>query len=598
MISAGMELFLVSRNLERVADLATNIAGGRGVPGGREVDQASRRRPGRRGLASGVPRSVKRSPPAARERLAAIDVGSNSIRLLVATYDPAAGLVPIDEIKDQPRLAKGLAATGRLDEDAMERALTALRRMADVCRRRGVTRIAAVATAAVREAKNGAEFVRRVREDVGLPLRIINTEDEAQLSYRSVSAPFPARRHQGDRRRHRRRQPGAGRRRGRTGRAEPLPAARRRAPHRAVPPWDKPPRREVGSLRKHLAKRLTRQLPKRAWTGATVIGSGGTFTNLGRMVRRAPGRRSLGAGPRHRGDRRRGRAGAGMAGCTAPRCSGATVPGLNPERARHHPGRAGGRRRAARAARRRQLTVSAYGLREGLLWRCSARERPPLHRWTRCGWSASSPIAAGPTAGTSSRCAASRSRSIDQIGDAMGCTPEERHILEAAGDPARRRAAGELPRHHRTATNSSCTPTGSGSAPRERGLVALVSRYHRKSGPRKSHPEFAALSPDDRALVLRTSGLLRVADGLDRGHTAVVEEVVAELTRKKLVVRIEPRRSGANMELEGWAARRKSDVLRKVLGRKVTITASLASPRKPRGEVERRAHPRTALRRS
>ena len=64
---------------------------------------------------------MKRPGPGAR--LAAIDVGSNSIRLLIAQYDPATGLAPIDEIKAQPRLAQGLAATGRLDPAAMERAL-------------------------------------------------------------------------------------------------------------------------------------------------------------------------------------------------------------------------------------------------------------------------------------------------------------------------------------------------------------------------------------------------------------------------------------------------------------------------------------------
>ena len=70
--------------------------------------------------------------PAAKERLGAIDVGSNSIRLLVAEYDPAAGLSVIDEVKDQPRLAQGIAATGRLDEAAMDRALDALKRMREV----------------------------------------------------------------------------------------------------------------------------------------------------------------------------------------------------------------------------------------------------------------------------------------------------------------------------------------------------------------------------------------------------------------------------------------------------------------------------------
>ena len=97
--------------------------------------------------------------PGTKKRLGAIDVGSNSIRLLVAEYDPAVGLTVIDEVKDQPRLAQGLAATGRLDPAAIERALEALQRMREVCKRRGVSKIAAVATSAVREAENGKEFV-------------------------------------------------------------------------------------------------------------------------------------------------------------------------------------------------------------------------------------------------------------------------------------------------------------------------------------------------------------------------------------------------------------------------------------------------------
>ena len=77
------------------------------------------------------------TPAAPRERLGAIDVGSNSIRLLVAEYDRASGLTIIDEVRDQPRLAQGLAKTGRLDDAAIEPALQVLSRMRDVCERRG-----------------------------------------------------------------------------------------------------------------------------------------------------------------------------------------------------------------------------------------------------------------------------------------------------------------------------------------------------------------------------------------------------------------------------------------------------------------------------
>ena len=70
------------------------------------------------------------------ERLAAIDVGSNSIRLVVAEYDRASGLTIIDDVKEQPRLAAGVATSGNLGDVAMEHAIQALRRMLDLCQRR------------------------------------------------------------------------------------------------------------------------------------------------------------------------------------------------------------------------------------------------------------------------------------------------------------------------------------------------------------------------------------------------------------------------------------------------------------------------------
>lgn len=122
-------------------------------------------------------------------RLAAIDVGSNTILLTVAEPAPNHGLRIVEEAEDQPRLGAGLGATGRLQDDAIERALRALTRMRDTCRRLEAHRIAAVATAAVREAANGGEFAERVRE-LGIPLRVISPEAEAALSYRSAAHRF------------------------------------------------------------------------------------------------------------------------------------------------------------------------------------------------------------------------------------------------------------------------------------------------------------------------------------------------------------------------------------------------------------------------
>jgi exopolyphosphatase/guanosine-5'-triphosphate,3'-diphosphate pyrophosphatase len=125
-----------------------------------------------------------------------------------------------------------------------------------------------------------------------------------------------------------------------------------------------------------------------------------------------------------------------------------------------------------------------------------------------------------------------------------------------------------------------------GLGARERTLVALISRYHRRRGPRKKHPEFAALSGPDQAIVRRVSGLLRVADGLDRGHTAIVESVRVALTDDKLVLHVVPRLAGADLSLECWAAERKGNVLAKLLDREIEIRQGLRMGRRRKGIPE------------
>lgn len=120
-------------------------------------------------------------PRARGGNLAAIDLGTNNCRLLVARPD-GEGFVIVDAFSRIVRLGEGLAATGRLSEAAIERTISALSVCGDKLRRRRVALSRSVATEACRQAANGADFVARVREETGIMLDIITAHEEARLA--------------------------------------------------------------------------------------------------------------------------------------------------------------------------------------------------------------------------------------------------------------------------------------------------------------------------------------------------------------------------------------------------------------------------------
>ena len=144
--------------------------------GGRPKESPPRRCDG----GTGRPFSIQR-PSFHRQSFAAIDLGTNNCRLLIAR--PAdENFVVVDAFSRVVRLGEGLAQTGHLSEAAMDRALSALSICADKLRRRNVHLARSVATEACRRAANGAEFIERVREETGIALDIISAREEARLA--------------------------------------------------------------------------------------------------------------------------------------------------------------------------------------------------------------------------------------------------------------------------------------------------------------------------------------------------------------------------------------------------------------------------------
>jgi exopolyphosphatase / guanosine-5'-triphosphate,3'-diphosphate pyrophosphatase len=118
---------------------------------------------------------------ASRQAYAAIDLGTNNCRLLIARPQ-GENFAVVDAFSRVVRLGEGLAQTGRLSDAAMDRALGALHVCAEKLRRRNVQLARSVATEACRQAANGAEFIERVKRETGIALDVITAGEEARLA--------------------------------------------------------------------------------------------------------------------------------------------------------------------------------------------------------------------------------------------------------------------------------------------------------------------------------------------------------------------------------------------------------------------------------
>jgi len=128
------------------------------------------------------PRSWRRPPHTSfKQAYAAIDLGTNNCRLLIARPSDE-NFVVIDAFSRVVRLGEGLAQSGRLSDEAMERAVNALKICSAKLKKRKVHLARSVATEACRRATNGAAFIERVREETGIHLDIISAEEEARLA--------------------------------------------------------------------------------------------------------------------------------------------------------------------------------------------------------------------------------------------------------------------------------------------------------------------------------------------------------------------------------------------------------------------------------
>src|SRR5580704_13505757 len=131
-----------------------------------------------------------RHAPAPPDRIAVIDIGSNSLRLVVFER-LGATLLPLLNEKVMCGLGRGIARSGRLSREGVELAYANLQRFVALARALKADHIMGIATAAVREASDGEEFASEVERQCGVPVRIVDGSEEARLSAAGVLAGIP-----------------------------------------------------------------------------------------------------------------------------------------------------------------------------------------------------------------------------------------------------------------------------------------------------------------------------------------------------------------------------------------------------------------------
>lgn len=517
-------------------------------------------------------RAAGKAAAARAERIAAIDIGSNSIRQIVADVAPSGAILVVDEMKAAPRLGAGLHRLGDLDSAAMRRAADAITRMATLARRLGAHRIEAVATSAVREASNSDTFRDMVRESAGLRVRILDGEDEASLAYRSAVAHFDL---------------GEGRAAvtdmgggslelafsadGVVERLLSLPLGALRLTDEFLSEMCR--RKDVKRLRRTVRDELRGQLPARDFHGPQLIGSGGTFTNLAGMhlarqrvsaARSVHGTRVTRVALEHILD--------SLLDTTLAERQ--KVAGLTPARADIV---VAGLATVAEIMARlevQELVCSAYGIREGLLLEIArvpmavappgdARQRSMQRLAERCHYEGTHTLQVQRLA----------LHLFDALGHRIGCTPEDRQTL---ADAALLHDIGyhiSYDRHHKHSFYLIMHAELLGMSPEEKLVIANVARYHTGATPRKKHQGFVELERQLRARVVRLAALLRLADGFDRGHGGAVERLRVRWLGRALRITPVPRDAHDPLRLELWGAERKARLLARLLGVPVEIVA-------------------------
>ncbi len=505
-------------------------------------------------------------------RVAAIDIGTNSIHMIVVRIRPDLSFEVVDREKEMVRLGAGGLDGRELTPSAMASALQTLARFKRLAESHQVDEITAAATSAVREAENGGDFIATVRREIDIPVRVISGTEEARLIHRAagygvdmsegpavvidigggsveITLGTPHRMALG-----------------RSFKAGVIRLTERFVKSDPLEPRDE--RRLVRYIRRE-TRDFVKEIRRRGY--ARVFGTSGTILSLGSIaasVGRAADARNLRVHAKAwRRLRRR------LTSMTLD--ERLKMPGLDPRRADLAVAGIVLIDTLLTDLDAEFITLCDLALREGLvldyIQKNSAhirkvdripdvRRRSVIELGERCNFNADH-----------ARQVAQLALSLfDQTQTLHEMGTREREWLEYGALLHDVGVHISYEDHHKHSAYLIRNGGLRGFEPAEVEAIALLARYHRLSPPKKSHPEFEALKGSQRKIVKNLAGMLRLAEGLDRSHAQVVRNLDIHDHESHLWVQLT---TAGDAELELWAAARHAKPLSRMLGREIRFQA-------------------------
>lgn len=503
-------------------------------------------------------------------RLGAIDIGSNSVHMIVAQADSDGAITTLWRMKEPVGLGRISFPSKNLSTEAMDRAVTVLGRFKQAAQQRQCEKILAVATSAVREAHNGGDLIERIRRDLGMHVRVVSARDEARLIYLAVRhalrmGPKP----------HLIIDIGGGSVEFIVGDdndaqildSRKLGAARMTAQFVKSDPISKEDRQALQAHFEAELGPLFQQIDP--LQPVRVIGTSGTLENIARLCgedEQAPQEeRVIGVIDRGRFDKFLDKL---LATSSSDR---ARMRGLDDARKDQIIAGALLTREIFERSGTKQIEICPAAMREGILLDYLSRNLPklairrevpePRRRSVldlarRCSWHQTH----------SEHVCALSLQLFDELKPLHGMGGIERELLEYAVllHDIGWHISGD--RHHKHSMYLILNGGLKGFTEEEVQIIANIARYHRKTPPTRAHDEYAELPGRARRVVDVGAAILRIADGLDRSHACAVQGLYCRIGQRKVRCVIDAR---VDVELEIWGARRKGDFFERVFDRKI-----------------------------